>query len=305
MSNIKQFLKLWGNKKELKELSKDERCNDLYNELENIINFYLYKRYKEKENLEKLYDIFATSKFVKTLSKVVKDAKGDYAPDAAICLVLSDFIAVRGKDLDEEMVEKYKKVITTLTAGPLKKIKKTTGLNDEAALTIVSVIPSKEIVKDKKYVGRYVQSLEKALYASADRFNQEKEYIGLNTEEFSDKTLKTLIKTLFQKEYKNAILLAIALDRKSAMANFTNKQLSVWNVFTYYLTEELEAMDKKEIKDFLDAYVAARAKDAKDNRDAARRINFAQIQSEDNKNIAKVVSKMLEKDKDGLNKKYL
>lgn len=305
MSNIKQFVKTWGNKKELKELSKDDRCDNLYNELENIINFFLFKRYKEKENLEKLYDIFTTSKFIKTMSKVVKDAKGEWAPDAAICLVFSDFIAVRGKDLDEDTIEKYKKIIAALTAGPLKKLKKSTGLNDETALAVVSVLPSREIIKDAKYVGRYVQNLEKALYASADKFNDEKEYIGLNTEEFTDKTLRTLIKTLFQKEYKNAILLAIALDKKSVMTHFTNKQLSVWNVFTYYLTEELEAMDKKEIKEFLDAYVAARAKDAKDNRDAARRVNFSQVLADDNKNIAKVVAKMLEKDKEGINKKYL
>lgn len=302
--SIKNFVKTWGDKKELKGMSKDDRCSDLYNSIEDIVTFFLFKRYKEKETLEKIYDILATPKFVKTMAKVTKDATGDWAPDPAICLVFSDFIAVRGKDLDEEILEKYKKIISSLTAEPLKKIKKSTGLDEKTALALVSVVPSKQIIKDAKYVGRYVQNLEKVLYAAADRF-EDKEYVGINIEEFSHKTLATLVKTLFEKEYKNAILLSIALDRKAIMANFTNKQLSIWNVFTYYLTEQLEEMDKKEIKEFLEAYVEARSKDAKENRDAARRINFAQIQPEDNKNIAKVVSKLLEKDKEGINKKYL
>lgn len=303
--SIKNFVKTWSDKKALKEMSKDDRCSDLYNSLEEILSFFLFKRYKEKETLEKLYDILATPKFVKTMSKVAKDATGDWAPDAAICLVFSEFINVRGKDLDEEIIEKYKKIISKLTAEPLKKIKKSTGLDENTSLALVSVVPSKQIIKDAKYAGRYVQNLEKVLYSAADRFDEDKEYIGINIEEFSHKTLATLLKTLFDKQYKNAILLSIALDKKSIMSNFTNKQLSIWNVFTYYLTEELESMDKDDIKAFLEAYVQARSKDAKENRDAARRVNFAQVLADDNKKIAKAVSKLLDKDKEGIYKKYL
>ena len=64
-------------------------------------------------------------------------------------------------------------------------------------------------------------------------------------------------------------------------------------------------MDKDDIKEFFTAYIEERAKDAKENKDAARRFNFQQLQDEDCKSIKKVVSKMIEKDKTGKAKKYL
>lgn len=305
MSNIKEFLKVWNDKKELKEMSKGERCNYVYEQLDEIVQFFLFKRFKEKELLEKLYDVFAMPKFVKTTAKIVKDAKDEYAPDAAICLVISDFINARGKGLDEELVAKYTKVISTLLSPQVKKLSKDTCLNEGAALAVVTTIPSKSIIKNAKYVARYVQNLERTLYALANKFNEDEEYVGIPTEEFNTKTLKTIFKVLFDKEYKNAMLLAIALDRKSIITNFSNKQISLWNVFSDYLLRELEAMDKDDLKEFFTAYVEERAKDAKENKDAARRFNFQQLQDDDCKSIKKVVSKMIEKDKTGKAKKYL
>lgn len=303
--SIKPFLKVWGDKKELKDLDKGERCNHLYNELENIINFFLFKRYKEKENLDAMYDIFTTPKFIKTLNKVVKDAGDEWMPDAAICLVISDFLSLRGNTLDEDMKETYVKIVKTLTETPLKKIKKNTNLTDDVALSIVSVIPSKGIVKDQKYVGRYIQSLEKALYACANVYNEDKEYVGMKMEDFTEKTLKELIKLLFDKEYKNAILMAIALDRRSNMKNFSNNQLSVWNVFTYYLSQEIDSMDKSDIKAFLEIYVDSRSRDYKEGKDSARRINFSQVLADDSEKLHKVISKLIDKDKDEKYKKFL
>ena len=305
MSNIKDFLKVWNNKKELKEMSKGEKCNYVYEQLDDIVQFFLFKRFKEKELLEKLYDVFEMPKFAKTMVKIVKDAKDEYAPDAAICLIISDFINARGKNLDEEIVAKYTKVISTLLAPQIKKLSKSTCLDESAALAVVTCIPSKTIIKNTKYVARYVQNLERTLYNLANKFNEDDEYVGITTEEFNTKTLKTILKVLFDKKYKNAILLAIALDRKSIISNFSNKQISLWNVFNDYLLRELEAMDKEDIKAFFAAYIEERAKDAKDSKDAARRFNFQQLQDEDCKSIKKVVSKMIEKDKTGKAKKYL
>lgn len=303
--NIKDFLKTWTNKKALKEMSKDERCNDVYQSLDTILNFFLFRRYKEKENLEKLYDVFASPKFVKTLNKVVKDAKGEWAPDASICIVISSFIKVRGQDIDQEIIDKYKKIIKILTKKLLNKLKNIDSINELAAMSIVSVIPSKHILNNKKYAHIYVSNLEKALYSSAILVDSDENFAGLVVEDFTDKTVASLVKLLFEKEYKNAILLAIALDKKIEMANFSNRQLSVWNAFTYYLTEQLESMDKSEIEKFLEAYVEQRSKDAKENKDSARRINFSQLQVEDNKKIVKVVNKLIEKDKQGKYKRYL
>lgn len=305
MGNIKDFLKVWNDKKELKELSKGERCNYVYEQLDEIVEFFLFKRFKEKEVLEKLYDVLEMPKFVKTLAKIIKDAKDEYAPDAAICLVISDFINARGKKLDEETIAKYTKIISTLLAPQIKKLSKETCLDEGAALAVVTSIPSKNIIKNEKYVGRYVQNLERTLYALANKFNEDEEYVGIDTEAFNTKTLKAIIKVLFNKEYKNAILLAIALDKKSIINNFSNKQISLWNVFNDYLLRELGAMEKDEVKAFFTAYIEERAKDAKDNRDAARRFNFQQLQDEDCKAITKIAAKMIEKDKTGKAKKYL
>lgn len=304
MSNIKEFLKVWNDKKQIKEMSKGERCNYVYNELDNIVQFYLFKRFKEKEVLEKLYDVFEMPKFIKTMAKIVKDAKDDYAPDTAICLVITDFINARSKNLEEDEVAKYTKIVSTLLAPQIKKLTKSTCLDEGAALAIVTALPSRSIIKNEKYVGRYVQNLERILYALANKFEDD-EYVGIPTEEFNTKTLKTIIKVLFEKEYKNAILMSIALDRKSIITNFSNKQISLWNVFNDYLLRELEAMDKEELKKFFMTYIEERAKDAKENKDAARRFNFQQLQDEDCKSIKKTVGKIIEKDKTGKAKKYL
>lgn len=305
MSNIKEFLKVWLDKKELKEYSKGERCNFVYENLDDIVQFFLFKRFKEKDVLEKLYDVFEMPKFAKTMKKIVKDAKDEYAPDAAICLVFSDFITARGKNLEEGMVEKYKDVISVLLAPQIKKLTKSTCLTSNEALAVVTTIPSKSIIKNPKYVTRYVQGLERTLYNLANKFNENEEYAGIDIESFNTKTLKTIIKVLFDKEYKNAIMLAIALDKKSYITNFTNKQISIWNVFNDYILRELADISKEEIREFFEKYIAEREKDAKENKDGARRFNFQQLQDEDCKTIVKVANKYIEKDKTGKAKKYL
>lgn len=306
MNSTYEFINLASDEKYLSQMDKEERLNLIYSELDGMIEFYLFKRFKEKDRLNKLFDIFEQPKFIKSLWKIVKDCKEEYAPDAAVCLIITGLISARGNKLSDDVIDKYRKITKRLLESSIKKLTKSTCLREHEAIAIISTQPSKSIIKKGKYVGRYVQSLERELYNLANRFDEDDDsYIGYNTEEFTDKTLKLIIKTLFNKEFKRDILLSIALDKKTIINDFTERQLSVWNVFTHYLLTELCKLDKEEIEKLLMDYVKERNTDAKENRDCARRVNFQQLPEEDYKTVRKVVDKMIKKDKMAICKKFL
>lgn len=297
MGFVKDFIVTWSDKKELKEMSKGERANMLYSQIDELTDFFLFKRMKERENLEKVYQIFESKIFIKTLKKVAKDAVDDYCPNQAFVLMIDDFIKYEvNKKADVEIMSTYADISAKLLKDRVKLLKKATDLPETLCVRILVGSPTQSFIRESRYIGRYVCSVEKEIF---DWVKDDK-----NECKFNDKTVKKIIKTVFDMEsFKQEVLLAIATDRKSILNNASDQQKEIWNYFTMFLLKELNSMDKEELSEFLDKYIKFRKRDEDNNKDSARRIMFSHLLEEDYKSIVKVVSKMIKKDE--LAAKYL
>lgn len=300
MNNMKEFVKTWSNKKELKNLTKEERIDYMYNSLDDIVDFFLFKRFKEKETISKLYDAMENPKFYKTLKKVIKICQEENTPDASICIVIQDFLTTRKESLVLETLDAYKQIMVKLIEKPVKKISKETSLNAAQALKIVSNIPSKRIVRNAKYVKRYVQTIENNLFYLV---TDEKD--PLDVEAFGTSTIRFIVKTLMEKEFQEEVVLSICLDKKSIIENFTEGQFKIWNTFSDYALEYMENMNKEDLVDLLIRYCKEREHDYKEHRDTIRRFNFKELPKEDYKKIYKACKFLIKNDENGKFEKYL
>jgi hypothetical protein len=66
---------------------------------------------------------------------------------------------------------------------------------------------------------------------------------------------------------------------------------------TRFALETIEKQDKKHIHQLIKLYVTRRKNDARNNKDAARRVNMLSGLSADYKNINKIVGKLSDEDK--------
>lgn len=291
MGFVKDFIGTWSDKKEIKGLSKGERANTLYYQIDELTNFFLFKRMKERDNLEKVYEIFETKIFIKTLKKVVKDAVDDYCPNEAFVLMIDDFIKFevnKGGD-NQELLLQYTDIVNKLLKNRIKVLVKSTALPETLCMRILVGAPNQSFVKDARYIGRYVSSVEKEIFDWVKDENNECK--------FNEKTVKKIMKCVFDLDsFKKEILLSIATDRKAILNNASDQQKEIWNYFTMYLLKELNSMDKEDIIDFLDKYIKFRKRDEDNGKDTARRIIFSHLLEDDYKSIVKAVNKMIKKD---------
>lgn len=285
--HIKEFLKEWK-PKELKRMGKDDRTWLLYDAIPSIVEFYVKKSHKMQNELKELFERMEDPKFAKTLKRILKtnDHEDQEPVDYGMATVIAAFMQAKHKDLDEELKDLYADLIDKILKDRIKKVAKKTGLDKDLIKELLVVVADKKHISSENFVGLYVNRMLRKVYLIARENEVE---LGDND------ALRKLFTQLFEKELLNKIAMNILLEKKGAIRNFNDNQKSVWNQFTNFALDVLESNKKKEIREELEYFVMRRVKDAKNNRDEARRVQFGSI-SEDYKKIHASVKKLSEKD---------
>lgn len=275
---VKSFLEEWKPKKD-----KGELLELLSNELPSLEEFYFFKGHKVRETVDKIYDKMASPKFPKCLKKIMKDQE----LDAGVATIIADFLERKGSELPEELVTMYAELVDKLLKSRVKKLTKKVGIDPNIAKDVLVVVPGDEYINDR-FVGIFVGRVCRKLYVLARE-------TGLEIKE--TKQLKKLFKFLFKDELINDVAVAILLEKKETMKNFNDKQVEIWNALTNFALDTLNGLEKDDLKNYLVTFAERRMRDYEKNRDAARRVQLTQIADESYSRIAKVVSKLQEKEK--------
>lgn len=288
MAQVKEVVKDW--KKNVRDQDKNDRTRFVYDELPDLVRFYLRKAHKEQDTVAQMFDMFKDKKFAKAIKEILKT--DDYNPiEVSAATMLGDFLVTSGSDLDEKTLEIYSDAIKKILKKRTGKVVKKSGLDPDVAQELLLVIADPEIIGDPKFLYIYMQRLLKKLYAIArDRD------LGLDS---TDK-FKGLFKVLFGGDMLPHVPVHILLEPKHIMGKFNENQISVWNGLTAFALEYLEKQakdDKDGVRDALKSYTDRREFESNKGRDSARRINLQSLTEEDYPKLAKIISKVADKDK--------
>ena len=287
MNNVKEFLKSWTDKN-LKKMDKDDVTYLLYDNIPSIVSFYIKKGHQDQESVKTLFDRMEGKKFSKTLLRILKTQK-ETPVELGMAVIVSDFLERRHEKVDQEIIDAFGTVVNKILKKRLKKVSEKTGLDPEVVRELLVVVPDKDVISDKKFVGIYVNKITRKLYAMAKESDDP--IIA------DSKGVKKLFKQIFGEDMLNSIAINLLLERKEFIKSFNEKQQAVWNLLSTYALDSLESNKKKDIKELLGYYISRRLKDSEKNRDGARRIQISQIAKDSYPKITSVVEELSEKDK--------
>lgn len=288
--SVKEFIQTW-NGKDIKDYSKEDRMFDVQDNMMDIVEFYVLKGHNKKhaDTVNKLYHVFASERFIKTIEKMTKK-KSEYRLIPELAVVFSDLVDKRSKELGEEKVEFYVGVVDKLLKPRVKEIAEKVQLPKELITETLVVLPDTRLV-DEKYVPIYVNKTLRKIYVLANMLGKE------TIENISTKDLKKLFKQVFGKDNFNDVLLSIATERRDFVRNFNEVQLLMWSKLSDLLLSELLDMKKKSIKNFMYDYIDKREMAVKRNNDFTRRIDFLGLENEEGmEKIYNVAKSIVEKD---------
>lgn len=267
-----------------------------------------------------LYDYL--EKMYSRMEEKLQSNQADYAP--------SDETKEAYKNAMDEwkelrvMVEDITKVSAKKTIKKLIKL----GMKEEYAIIIAPHIVPKEFLNKhnvRKYLFRLNQALYKVQKLSIET-NKDDEFIvktGVNLAQSDLKVIASIYQLALDGADRDTVingLVGVALEKKSrALDTFTAPQLALYNKISQFVLAVLEgeiifapnikwdklskkelkkakkeyAFDKKAFKQFFNSYRIERTKDAKRNRDGARRIQFDSLNPEEYEMTVKYYNKYL------------
>lgn len=283
--NIKPILKelQWKN---LKQYEKDDRTKIIYDDINELAVYYIRESHRMRDDIrEKIFEILQNKKVAKLIKRITKTL--DQAPlDPSIVILFTNFME-KCKDVDEDVMIIYLDTINAILKKRIKKISKKVGLDKELVKEVLVIVPKPEIV-NPRLVGIYVNRIMRKLYTLGKEND-------LKINEYE--VLVKLFEHVFGKELIPQVSVELLLERRDIIKNFNDNQKKLWNVGTNAALEILESSKKKDIVELLTRYVKRREKDAKRNKDSARRIQIVQISKEDFPKIYKAYKKISENDK--------
>lgn len=291
-SEIKGFLAEWK-PKEVSKMSKGDRTYLLYNHINGLTEDFIKRGHQDRDSINKLFERMADKKFAKSLAKIAKTQKETPVP-VGMAAVISAFLERKHKEVDEEIVEIYTSIIDKILKKRVKKLSDKLDLSPELLKDLLVVVPEKNLISSKNFVGVYVQKMLRKLYI----LSKGDDDLKLD----STKTIRKLFKEIFDEDLIEMIAINILLEKKEIIRNFSDKQLEMWNVLTTFALDVLEDNKKSAIEEKLEYYIKRRSKDFENNRDSARRIQLSQMADDAYPKISKIVDKLSDKDR---NKKFL
>lgn len=287
---MKEFLK--GCKK-INKMKTGELAATIYENQDKIVDFYTRKAHLKEsaEIINELYSKMNNEKFVKALNKIRKSDDEEVKLNIGLSVIIAGFIEKKHNDPEtsEEIIEAYTNLISKLLKTRIKEVNKKLNLDNDLIADMLLIVPEKSYIKNHKIVGIYSQKMLRKLYI----LSQDKD-IGIN----DIKTIKKLFKRLIGENLYDLIAVNILLEKKEFLKNFNEKQQAIWNLMTNFALDTIESQDKKHIGELIEYYVSRRKRDAKNDRDSARRISLSSIDAEQYPKTAKVISKLVKSNSD-------
>lgn len=287
---MKEFLK--GCKK-INKMKTGELASVIYENQDRLVDFYTKKAHL-KESAEVINELFSkmnNEKFIKALNKIRKSDDEEVKLNIGLAVIIAGFIEKKHNDPEtsEEIIDAYTNLISKLLKTRIKEVNKKLNLDDDLIADMLLIVPEKSYIKNDKIVGIYSQKMLRKLYI----LSQDKD-IGIN----DIKTVKKLFKRLIGENLYDLIAVNILLEKKEFLKNLNERQQAIWNLMTNFAMTIIESQDKKHIGELIEYYVNRRKRDAKNDRDAARRISLTSVDAEQYPKTAKVISKLVKSNSD-------
>ena len=279
-----------------KKMSGEELFDLFNNNQKEIVDFVIKDAHRKKhaEVANEFYVKLNNKKVAKALKKI---AKSEYGLDCGFAVVISNmFEKIHGMQdvqMDDEVKEIYIDIINKVLKSRIKEVNKKLQLDTEVIKELLIITPDVGYISDEKFVSFYSQRMLRKLYMLANSNDHE---VGLT----ETKQVKQLFKKLFGKKLLDVIALHILLEKKEFVKGFNEKQTALWNLMTKFALETLEDLNKDEIVERLEYYCVLRKKAESNGRDGARRIQIAEINSEEYPKIAKAVKSLKKNGKENL-----
>lgn len=262
---------------------------------ESIVFVIRYGHFESNaEAKEAIYSKITDPKFIKTLTKYIKDGNEvenlDLLPNV-IANIIND--AMRHQAEQKRLGEEVEFDLSDLTAlsklilkKRIKKLKSKAKIDEDLAFDLLSVIPAAKILDRSPY--HHIRLMFTTIYEHGKT---------------KDIDFGKVIKFLIKDKYIPGLVTFALLERKDKVSSFTDKQRALYNEITEFCFNTMEDMDKETIRMILNQYIQARQRDENQGRDSNRRYYISSLPSSDYPKIMKAVNKLIREKEE--NKKYL
>lgn len=302
---LKKHKKHYGEYFDSKKDLKRDYFDSLITNLPDTIDWLLRNKHKPQEKVQEIknmcYAKFGGAdgpEFNKYILKMIDKYGVDDIPNLEyLPIILSELIKeiLRYNEQQEAMGEDSAKdivkspddlyeLMNTILKKRLKKAEKK-GIPSAAAFDLLTVMPVKDATKYSAFFR--VKGVFDIMYLHAAQ---------------DSIPFELTVKFLFDKtDYKYVIGYALQ-ERKDKYKTFNETQKKLFNDITSWCFNELEDMDKDDIRKILNDYIRVRKRDASQGKDSNRRYYISSLPDKDYPSIMKVVSELLRNEE---NKKYL
>lgn len=290
--DLKKFKKKEGDYYESKKELKRAYYSRLVDDLPEAIEFVVFDGYKDNPEVQETKNaIFAKiasdSKFVEYLVKCIKD--DEEIDNIKMLPVLiaeilekmeAENVKLRANDPNAQVYDGTDLIeLSTLILKKRRKKLLEKGVDEKLAFDLLSVIPTDKIMK--KSAQYRIRTMLNIMYNYANKVTI---------------PVDVILKFFIPEDYENLFICFSLLERRRKYSELkSDAQRALYNSITDWCFKHLEDMEKGQIYEVLMRYIKTRKADQKD---AERRYDFTLISESEYPKIAKIVSKLIETDKD-------
>jgi hypothetical protein len=262
-----------------KDFEKDVVKACLEKELSAILRDF-EEAYKVGEYSEPLKYVLGNKRFIKTLKKNIEK----FEDTSLIALMLSEqLLKNRFVCSDEEIKTSYEEVFFCIMAKKFQKFMDKFELDEKVAKELFINVCSYDKIRPA-HIHQRVLNVLAVLYNRIDKCKDPVE----------------IFKKIFR-DYQFDALIGILLESRENQNCLSPEAKTIWSKFTNLVLDEMEAMEKDDIKRFLNIFIKC-LKGLQKRGDHLPRISLLNNISGDFEKINKAIKKLIEDDES--NKKY-
>lgn len=290
-TSLKKFKKenkgYYDSKKEMKKGYYAEITDLLPSAISLVVKFGHLDEVKETKLA--IYDKLTDSGYIKYLKKEIKN-DCDFDGISLLPNVIYDIISEAKKQTEIENAENPDQEVEydlddlieiskLILKKKIKKMKKS-GIPEDVAFDVLSVIPTSKILTKSQYY--HIRQFFGVIYEHA------------KTKEIN---FGKIMDIMFKDDvYVNSVITFALLERKEKISNFTDSQKKLFNDITDFCFSTMEEMKRDDITAILKAYANARKRDESSGKDTNRRYYISSLPEKDYPRILKSVSKITDLD---------